>query len=347
MDINFLNRLIECPSPSGDEKKIQNLWMDEIKPFVHEVKTDISGNAYGILNPEKPFKVLLAGHCDEIAFMVKHIDDKGFISVAAAGGISPKLALGNRVRILGSKIIKGVVAVAAEHKGGAKDTLKIEDILIDTGAADKNELSEFVEIGDYIIYDLDHENLMNDLYTGRALDNRSGAFIIAEVLKALSKESLEVGVYGVSTVNEETTMGGAHFAAANIQPDIALACDVTFATDTPDASPKKDGDVALGKGPVISIGSQINRKINDLIKKVAKEHKHPLQVELTPRQTGTDADRMRFAGKGVSVALISLPLRYMHSPSEVVSKKDIEIEIKLIVDFIKSLNGLEDLNPLT
>lgn len=347
MKKEFLNQLITCPSPSGDEKQIQNLWINEMKPYVDEIRTDLSGNAYGILNPEAPFKVLLAGHSDEIAFMVKHIDSNGFISVAKAGGISPKLALGNRVRILGKKTIMGVVCVPAEHKGGAKGEIKVEDILIDTGASKKEDLEEFVEIGDYIIYDVDYEYLLNDLYTGRALDNRSGAFIIGEALKILSKEKLNVGVYGVTTVNEETTMGGAHFAASIIEPDMAIACDVTFATDSPGCSPKDEGDIKLGGGAVISIGSQINRKINTILKDVAKANDHPLQIELTPTRTGTDADRMRFAGKGIPVALISLPLRYMHSPSEVVSLKDIESEINLIVDFVKSLSGKEDLNPLT
>jgi len=347
MKKEFLDQLIACPSPSGDEKQIQNLWMDEMRPFVDEIRTDLSGNAYGILNPEAPFKVLLAGHCDEIAFMVRHIDSNGFISVAKAGGISPKLALGNRVRILGSQTIKGVVTVPAEHKGGAKGEVKIEDILIDTGASKKEDLEGLVEVGDYIIYDVDHEDLMNDLYAARALDNRTGAFIIGEALKVLSKEEIKVGVYGVSTVNEETTMGGAHFAAAQIEPNMAIACDVTFATDAPGSSPAKEGDVKLGGGPVISIGSQINRKVNDLLKAAAKDNDHKLQVELTPTRTGTDADRMRFAGKGIPVALISLPLRYMHSPSEVVSLKDVQAEIDLIVDFIKSLSGQEDLNPLT
>jgi endoglucanase len=348
MKKEFLNQLIECPSPSGDEKNIQKLWMEEVKDYVDEIQTDVAGNVYGVINPEAAFKVLLAGHCDEIAFMVKYVDDKGFVYVDRAGGISPKVALGNRVRVLGkNKTLKGVICVPAEHKGGAKNEIKIEDIIIDLGASSKEDVMKEIEIGDYIIYDVDHETLMNDLYAGRALDNRSGAFIIAEALKRLSKEKLNVGVYGVSTVNEETTMGGAHFAAARIQPNMAIACDVTFATDAPGSSPSKDGDVKMGGGPVISKGSQINYKINDLLKEAAENNSLPLQVELTPRGTGTDADRMRFAGQGVPVALISLPLRYMHSPSEVMSWKDVENEIQLIVQFIKGLSGDEDLNPLT
>lgn len=347
MNKAFLDALIQCPSPSGDEVAIQKLWMEELKPYAHVIETDLSGNAYAILNPEVPFKVLLAAHCDEISFMVKHIDDKGFVSVTQSGGISPQLALGSRVKVLGNEILTGIVSVPAEHKGGAKDEVKIEDLIIDLGANSKDDLTGKIAIGDYIIYDVAEDYLLNDKLSARGLDNRTGVFIIGEVIKALSKESLNVGVYAVSTVNEETTMGGAYFAATRVEPDMAIACDVTFATDDPGSNLKKDGDVKLGCGPAISIGSQVNRKMNQLIQKVADENGHQLQVELTPRSTGTDADKMRFTGKGVPVALISLPLRYMHSPSEVVSLLDIQEEIDLIVNLIKGLTGEEDLNPLT
>lgn len=346
MNKEFLENLIKCPSPSGDEIAIQHLWLNELKPYAHKLETDMAGNAIAILNPEAPFKVLLAGHCDEIAFMVNHIDDKGFLSVVQAGGISPKLALGSRVRVMGQQVVKGVVAVPPQHKGGASDEVKIEDVTIDIGAKSKEEAAALIAIGDYVIYDVDYDYLLNETFTGRGLDNRTGAFIIAEVIKALCKETLNVGVYAVSTVNEETNMGGAHFAAANIVPNMAIACDVTFATDGVGSNPKKDGDVKLGGGPVISKGSQINTKINTLFQEVAKNHNLPLQVELTPRSTGTDADKMRFTGKGVAVALISLPLRYMHSPNEVVSLVDIQTEIDLLVNMIKDLKGTEELKPL-
>ncbi len=347
MNKEFLNALIACPSPSGDEAAIQNVWMNELKPYAHRIETDLSGNAYAILHPEAEFKVLLAAHCDEIAFMVKHIDDKGFVSVTQAGGISPQLALGARVKVLGAQTLKGIVAVPAEHKGGAKDEIKIEDLVIDLGANTKEDFVGKIAIGDYVVYDVDHDYLLNDKLSARGLDNRSGVFIIGEVIKALSKENLKVGVYAVSTVNEETTMGGAYFAATKVEPNLAIACDVTFATDDTSSNVKKEGDVKLGGGPVISIGSQVNRKVNRLLQTTATTHGHQLQVELTPRSTGTDADKMRFTGKGVPVALVSLPLRYMHSPSEVASLLDIQEEIDFIVNFVKDLAGNEDLNPLT
>lgn len=346
MNKEFLESLIKCPSPSGDEIAIQKLWINEMKPYADEIITDFTGNAIAVLNPQAEFKVLLAGHCDEIAYMVTHIDDKGFISVTKAGGINPNLALGSRVRIYGTEMIKGIVGVKAEHKGGSKGEVKVEDLVIDTGATSKDDIKDIVSVGDYVLYDVDYDYLRNDMIAARALDNRSGSFIVAEVIKALKGENLNVGVYAVSTVNEETTMGGAYFAASLVEPNIAIACDVTFATDTPGSNPKKEGSVSIGGGPVIAKGSQINYKINDLIKKAASDLEMPLQLELTPRGTGTDADKMRFTNKGLPVALISLPLRYMHSPSEVVSLKDIQSEIDLLVHMIKSMSGKENLKPL-
>lgn len=343
----FLENLLKTPSPSGNEMEIQRLWISYVKEFAHKIETDLSGNAIGILNPDKQFKIMLAGHCDEISFMVNHVDDKGFIYVKNAGGISPKPALAMRVKILGKeKTIKGVIGVKAEHQGGSKDELKIEDICIDCGANSKEEVLEFVSLGDYVVYDFDYEYLLNGNISGRGLDNRTGAFIIAEVIRELSKKNINVGVYSVSTVNEETNMGGAYFASAGIEPNMSIVCDVTFATDYPGMGFKKDGEVYLGKGPVIAKGSQINYKINDMILKTAKENNINVQVELNPRLTGTDADKIRFSGKGVPVALVSLPLRYMHSPSEIVNINDIENEIKLIVSMIENLTGSENLKPL-
>ncbi|MBN2898716.1 MAG: M42 family peptidase, partial [Clostridia bacterium] len=264
--LQFLESLIQTPSPSGDELEIQKKWINYVTPFVDAVETDYSGSAIGILNPSAPFKVMLSGHCDEIAFMVTYIDDKGLIYVTKAGGINPNLALGMRVRILGkSGVLHGVVGVKAEHQGGSKGEIKVEDLYIDCGAQSSEELADRVQIGDYVIYDLDMMTLMNGRVAGRGLDNRTGAFIVAEVLRRLSEEQLAVGVYGASTVNEETNMGGAHFAACHIQPSLGIACDVTFATDYPGLDPKKDGDVKLGGGPVLSKGSMINYKINHML----------------------------------------------------------------------------------
>ena len=343
----FLEQLIETPSPSGDEVAIQKVWMDYVKGFAHQIETDMVGNVMACINPDKPFKVMLAGHCDEIAFMVSYIDSNGYIYVTKAGGINPKVALGMTVKILGHEgILKGIVGVKPQHKGGPKDKVEVGDLYIDCGANTKEEVEKFVTIGDYVIYDTNYEYLLNDKIVGRGLDNRTGAFIVAEVLRRVADKDPKVAVYAVSTVNEETNMGGAYFAASHINPTMAIACDVSFATDHPDMNPKESGEIALGKGPILSKGAPISKKINGLLEKVAKVNELPIQYELTPGSTGTDADRIRLTGKGVPVALVSLPLRYMHAPCEVASLKDIEIEIELLVQMILSLEGTENLKPL-
>lgn len=344
---HFLQQLIETPSPSGDEVELQKLWIQYVEPFAHKIETDVVGNVIASVNPDKPFKVMLAGHCDEIAYMVSYIDSNGYVYVTKAGGINPKLALGMTVKILGKKgVIKGVVGVKPEHQGGPKDKVEVQDLFIDCGAHNKEEIEEYVSIGDYVIYDTNYEYLLNDVMVGRGLDNRTGAFIVAEVLRRVADQNLNVAVYAVSTVNEETNMGGGYFAASHINPTMGIACDVSFATDHPEMNPKECGCVSLGKGPILSKGAPISKKINELLEKAAQVHNIPLQYELTPRSTGTDADRIRLTGKGVPVALVSLPLRYMHAPCEAVNLQDIENEIELLVQMILSMSANENLNPL-
>ena len=344
---DFLFNLLKTPSPSSQEMAIQKKWINYVQEFADEIKTDHAGNAIGILNPEAPFKVLLAGHCDEIALVINRVDDNGFLYFDKMGGINPKAAVGMKVTVLGyQKIVTGVIGVNAQHHGGLKDDFDLEDLFIDCGYRTKSEAEKFVQIGDLAVYKREPELLQDRYIAGRGLDNRTGAFIVAEVLRRLKKEGCEVGVYAASTVNEETNMGGAYFAAAGINPTMAIACDVTFATDYPGVNKNKHGDVRLEGGPVLAKGAPINYKINKLFEKAAQELDMAIQYELTPRMTGTDADRMRLTGQGVPIALVSLPLRYMHSPVETVSLKDMEEEIKLLVTMITNLTGKESLNPL-
>ncbi|MGL5313371.1 MAG: hypothetical protein ACRC92_09000 [Peptostreptococcaceae bacterium] len=343
----FLEKLIKTPSPSGNEIEIQKLWINYVKDFAHKIETDAIGNVMASVNPDKPFKIMLAGHCDEIAYMVNYIDDNGFIYIAKAGGINPKLALGNKVRILTKTgVIKGVIGVRAEHQGGANDKIEAKDLFIDCGAKNKEELEKLVSIGDYVIYDVDYEYMLNDTFTGRGLDNRTGAFIVAEILRRICDKDPNVAVYAVSTVNEETNMGGAYFAASHINPTMGIALDVSFATDYPGIDPRENGSCALGKGPILSKGAPISNKINEILEKAATDNNIAIQYELTPRSTGTDADKIRLTGKGVPVALVSLPLRYMHAPCETANLNDIENEIELLVQAILSMSGEENLNPL-
>ncbi|MFC4558615.1 M20/M25/M40 family metallo-hydrolase [Virgibacillus kekensis] len=344
---DFLLELLHTPSPSSDEVRIQKKWIKYVEKFADQIQTDNAGNAIGVLNPDSPFKVLLAGHCDEIALVINRIDDKGFLHFDKMGGINPKAAVGMKVSVQGiNGEITGVIGVNAQHHGGLKDDFGLEDLFIDCGYKTKNEAERFVQIGDLAVYKTSPEILMDRYVSGRGLDNRTGSFIVAEVLKRLAERGCTVGVYAASTVNEETNMGGAYFAAAGIEPTIAIACDVTFATDYPGVNKNKYGDVTLDGGPVLAKGAPINIKINKLLEKTARKLAINVQYELTPRMTGTDADRMRLTGRGVPVSLVSLPLRYMHSPVETSSLKDIDEEIELLVSMIAGLTGEESLNPL-
>ncbi|HJV45493.1 MAG TPA: M20/M25/M40 family metallo-hydrolase [Bacillota bacterium] len=343
----FLVDLLSTPSPSGQEMQIQKKWIKYVTPYADEIRTDMAGNAIAILNPQAPFKVMIAGHCDEIGFIVNRIDEQGFVYVDKLGGISPKPAIGMKVQILGSKgTITGVIGANAEHHGGVKDGLEMSDIFIDCGAKSRVEVTQYVQIGDLAVYQRSVEFLMNNRISGRGLDNRTGAFLAAEVIRKLSDRKPQVGIYAVSTVNEETNMGGAYFAGAGIQPNMAVAVDVTFATDYPGVDPRKHGDIRLDGGPVLAKGAPIHYKVNNLLEESAKRLGISLQYELTPRRTGTDADQIRLTGRGVPIALVSLPLRYMHSPVETVSLKDLQQEIDLLVEFALHLTGNENLNPL-
>ncbi|KKE79521.1 M42 family peptidase [Bacilli bacterium] len=343
----FLLELLTTPSPSSMEMEIQKKWINYVKEFADEVITDNAGNAVGVLNPNAEFKILLAGHCDEIALVVNRIDDGGFLYFDKMGGINPKAAVGMQVTVLGyEKTITGVIGVNAQHHGGLKSDFDLGDLFIDCGYQSKEEAEKEVQIGDLCVYKVNPEILKDRYITGRGLDNRTGLFIVAEVLKRLSEKDINVGVYAASTVNEETNMGGAYFAASGINPTMAIACDVTFATDYPGVNKNKYGDVRLEKGPVLAKGAPINIKMNKLLENAAKKLDINVQYELTPRMTGTDADKMRFTGKGVPIALVSLPLRYMHSPVETASFIDMEQEMELLVTMIENMTGKESLNPL-
>lgn len=347
MDKDFLVELLKTPSPSGWEMNIQKKWRAYVEKFSHEVRTDTAGNVYAILNPEAEFKILVAAHCDEIGFLVTRIDPDGFVYFTKLGAINAKLAVGRKVEILGyNKKITGVIGVNAEHHGGVADGVAVENLYIDCGFSSVDEAKSFIQVGDPIIYKTKYEFLENDLISSRALDNKTGIFILAEVLKKLSEENPQVGIYAVSTVNEETNRGGAYFAGARIEPDMCITCDVTFATDYPEEDEAKYGDIKLNKGPVLAKGSPVNHKINSLFENTAKKLGIGLQYEITPRYTGTDADKIRMTGKGVPIALLSLPIRYMHSPIEVASFKDVEAEIKLLFEVLKNIDSKFNLNIL-
>ena len=340
MNKEFLFEMLDTMSVSGNEIMLQKKVIREMTPYAHEIRTDFTGNVVCVLNPEADFKVLLAGHIDEIGLVVTHIQSDGLLKVANAGGIRAMAYPGHQV-LIGQKKIPGVVLLSDNMKGAIKD----KDLIIDIGAKDAADARKYVEEGDPDHLHTYHLPLQNDLLCARAIDDRGGAFIVLEALKKAKEMGCKIGVYAATTVGEETTMRGAYWAASKVKPDIAIAVDVTYAQDYPGTDPAESGDVKLGGGPVICNSSIANRKVNDLLKKCAKENDIPYQIESFLGRTGTDADKMHVTGEGVVTALLSLPLRYMHSPSEVCHFKDIEHAINLLAAFLCRVDEASDLDP--
>ncbi|MBI4721867.1 MAG: M42 family metallopeptidase [Candidatus Stahlbacteria bacterium] len=349
--LGFLRTFMDAMSPSGFEDEAREIWKQRTKRFVDEVFSDVHGNAIAVLNKKGKPKVMLAGHMDEIGYMVKYVDSKGFIYFSPIGGIDLHLIPGKRVWIKTKKgKILGVIGREPIHtleEEERKKVAKIENLFIDIGMTKKEETLELVSIGDPAIPAVGFEVLNKDRVVGRGFDDKGGAFIVSEILRLLSSEKkLKPSVYGVATVQEEIGLRGATTSAFRIAPDVGIAIDVTHATDYPAimmASKQiKHGEVVIGKGPVISRGPNINPKVFDLLVEVAKKDKIPYQIEAAPRGTGTDANTIQLTREGVATGLVSIPNRYMHTPVELVSLDDLENIAKLLAGFIMRINEKSD-----
>ncbi len=345
----FLKQLLEAPSPSGFEQPAAACWRAYVKDFVDELIPDVHGNTIAVLNPAAEFKFMLAGHIDEIGLMITHIDDKGYIYTAQIGGMDPSLLIGQRVKIMTKKgEVFGVIGRKAIHQmkpDERKKTVEMENIWVDIGADDKKAALKRVSIGDPMVVDVPYRRLNGHKVVSRATDDKIGAFIVAEVLKALSKKKLNISVAGVATVQEEVGLRGAMTSAYSVHPQAGIAIDVGFASDHPDTDPKSLGEVKLGKGPVLHRGPNINPVMEDWLFKIAKQHKIPYQVTAEPRGTGTDANAMQLCRGGAATALISIPNRYMHTPVEVISLDDVESTIALLVEYIAAHPAKRDYRP--
>lgn len=343
MNKEFLYEMLDTMSVSGHEIGLQKKVIAHMKPYADEIRTDATGNVICVLNPQADFKVMLAGHVDEIGLIITHIRPDGLLKVAKAGGIRAGTYPGHQVVIChGANQIPGVVI---HNEDMNKGELKDKDLIIDIGAKDAAEARKFVEEGDPVHLHTYHTELLGGHLCGRAIDDRGGAFIVLEALKKAKEMGCTIGVYAATTVGEETTGRGAYWAASKVRPNVAIAVDVTYAQDYPGTDPGESGDVKLGGGPVICNGSMANKKLNDLMKRCAKHADIPFQVESFLGHTYTDADKMHQTGDGVVTALLSLPLRYMHSPSEVCQISDIEHAIKLLAELLCTLKPDTDLDP--
>ncbi len=343
MNKEFLYTMLDSMSVSGYEISLQKKIIEHMKPHCDKVITDYAGNVICAINPDAPFKVLLTGHIDEIGLVITNIHSDGFLKVEKVGGIVPSLFPGHQVVAHGyAATVYG--SVVFTRKSDKEDT-KVSDLIIDIGAKDAEDARRYVREGDPIHPHSYHSEMINGFLSARALDDRSGAFIILEALKRAKAKGCNIGVYAAATVGEETTMNGAYWAAEKVRPNVAIAVDVTYAQDYPGADPDSTGDVRLGRGPVICNGTIVNKKVNELLCSCAANKSIPYQSETCIGRTGTDIDKMHFSAGGIVTALVSLPLRYMHTPAEVCSLDDIENSIVLLSEFLCSIDENTNIDP--
>ena len=346
--LNFLKTLVNTPSPTGHETRGQRVWLDYAKQFSDETFSDAYGNCVAVLNKGGGPRIMLAAHADEIAMAVNYIDDNGFIYVQKMGGIDAAITKAQRIFIhTRGGAVKGVVGNVAPHltsKDGDAKPPKIHDLFIDIGVSNRKEAEKIVRIGDPITLADEFDILRGDLAVARAFDNRIGTFAVAETLRLLKESKIKINaeVYAVSNVQEEVGLLGARQIAYSLKPDIALVVDVTHATDYPTVSKTQHGDTRIGSGPTITHGGCNHLEVVKRLEEVAAKKKIPLQHEAMSNTSGTDTDVIFWTRGGIASALVSLPNRYMHSPVEVVSLKDLAYIPELLAAFARSLKHGEE-----
>lgn len=344
MNREFLKDLLLTPSVSGYEEAIQKKALAFGKQFADQQICDPAGNAISVVNPNAACKVLLCGHIDEIGFVVTHIQENGMLKLAKAGGVRPALYVGTPVQIMHEgKKVDGVVAVMPSLIKSSD--VKDKDLIVDIGASSKEQTLQYVAVGDPVCADTQVHELLNDNFSSRALDDRTGAFVVLEAAKKAAEKGATVGIYAATTVGEETTGRGAYYAGSRIQPNCAIAVDVTWVSDAPETDPASTGDIGLGKGPVLCISSVVNKQMNRRLKKIAEEKQITVQWEVAPGGTSTDGDTVNRCGEGIPMALVSIPLRYMHSSVEIGNWNDLEGCIELLSEFLLQMDETFEYTP--
>ena len=341
--ITFLEKYLNNASPTGYESSGQKIWMDYLKPYVDEFITDVYGTAVGVINPKAQYKVVIEGHSDEISWYVNYITDKGLIYVIRNGGSDHQIAPSKWVNIHTKKgIVQGVFGWPAIHtrKSGKEEVPKLDNIFIDIGAKNKKEVEKMgVHVGCVITYPDTFKVLNKDKFICRAIDNRAGGFMIAQVARLLSENKIKLpfGLYITNSVQEEVGLRGAEMITQTIKPNVALVTDVCHDTTTPMINQKQEGLIEIGKGPVISYAPAVQNNLRERIIETAEKNKISFQRLASSRYTGTDTDAFAYSNGGVASALISLPLRYMHTTVEMVHRDDVEDVIKLLYETLQNI----------
>lgn len=350
--LEFLKNYINTPSAVGFEAGGQKVWLNYITEYVDTTFTDPYGTAVAVINPDKPFKVVIEAHADEIAWFVNYISGEGLVYLKRNGGVDHQIAPSQRVTIHGKKgPVKAVFGWPAIHtRSGGNDKEqqpKVENLFLDCGARSKKEVEDLgIHIGSVVTYAEGFDEVSYGNYIARAFDNRIGGFMIAEVARLLkeNKKTLPYGLYIVNAVQEEVGLRGAEMIARRIKPDVAIITDVTHDSTTPMINKMIEGDCACGKGPALVYGPAVHNKLLAVIENVAEKNKIPLQLRAVSRSTGTDTDSFAYANDGCPSALISIPLRYMHTTVEMLNKNDVENTIKLIYESILTLTPKTNLS---
>ena len=345
--LSFLKQLLNTPTPSGFESKGQKVWCDYVREFADEVRTDAYGNAIAVLNPEGEIKVMLDGHIDEIGLMVKYIDDKGYVYVQSIGGVNPAHVQGKRLNFhTPNGIVRGVIGATAPHlldKTGEQKSPKMHQIFVDVGATDKEEAEKMLTIGTPATFGDEFEMLNDNVIVARALDDRIGTWIAAETMRCVKEKAqeLNVALYLSSSIQEETGCNGARMTVAQVKPDVAIAMDVTHATDTPGIDNKLHGEIKMGKGPTVSIGREHHPVVVNKLRKIAEANDINYQVETFSKSGGTNAIPMWTYNGGTPTALISLPNRYMHSTVEMCDLRDLQATVDWLTAFVLDIKAGE------
>ena len=347
--LEFFRRVLETPSPSGYESRLQELVRGYVAPHADRVTTDVHGNLIAVKNPDAPLRLMLAGHCDQIGLIVQHIDDQGFIYPQAIGGWDPQVLIGQRMIVWGeSGEVPGVIARKPIHlleEEERKQVPKLHDLWIDIGATTRAEADKLVRIGDPVTLELTFRQVQNNRAVSPAMDDKCGLWVVVEALRRAEKSKLRCAIYAVSTVQEEVGLRGSKTSAFGIDPQVGIAVDVTHATDCPTIEKKREGDVALGKGPVIYRGPNMNPKVVQGLIRVAEQAEIKFQLGASGRATPTDANSIQVSRAGVATALVSIPNRYMHSPVEMISLDDIDHAADLLARYAESLDPEADFTP--
>jgi putative aminopeptidase FrvX len=343
----FLEKYLNNTSPTGFELEGQKMWLDYINPYIDEYFTDNYGTVVGVINPKAKYKVVIEAHADEISWFVNYITKEGFIYLRRNGGSDHMIAPSKRVNIHTDKgMVKAVFGWPAIHTRHEKDAApSMKNICLDAGCSAKDEVIAMgVHVGCVVTFEDEFIILNKNRYCGRALDNRMGGFMIAEVARLLKEEKtkLPFGLYIVNAVQEEVGLRGAQMIAQKIKPDVAIVTDVCHDTNTPMINKIVQGDLKSGDGPVLTYGPAVQNNLLNQIIKAADDNKIPFQRAAASRATGTDTDAFAYSNEGVPSALISLPLRYMHTTVEMCRKEDVENAIRLIYHSLKTIKNNQD-----